>query len=728
MNRLVKALLIIVASVVGLLVFASVALYLLFDPNDYRDEIAAGVKEATGRDLTIEGDLSLSIFPWLAIEVGHTELGNAQGFGDEPFMRFDEASLSVRMLPLIFSQHVAVGTASLAGLMVNLEVAADGSTNWDDLAGTGEAGESETPETGSEPTRFDVGSIQVGDAGVSYTDRQAGSAYSINDLAFNSGRIGANEPFDLHAEFDFTAAPGDLAGHVVIRGTTTMTEGATAVSLEGLNVAGEIRGLTTQAAEFNFDSREMAIDTVAQSVSPGEMDLSIFGVSMSANVEPFSYADSPRPKAALQVAEFSLKELMRKLDIEPPATANASALSRVSFSANAIVREKAIALRSMTLELDDSTMIGRLSLPTTETGAIRFDLKVDAINLDDYMAPADTGAAPSTGESADDIEIPVDIIRELKANGSFKIDRALLSGMEFTNVELGLRSRNGKLRLNPLAADLYDGTYNGDVRIDASQDIPSISVDEKLQGVNLSSLAKSMFDQDNISGTINGTFALSGAGRNLAAIRQDLDGKMSLELVDGAWEGIDVWHQLRAARAMFRQEPAPPANLPARTEFTSVSATGTVTDGIFKNDDLLVQLPFLEMTGGGIVDLPAAQVNYSVEARVFNKPELMSGISEAELADLTKTVVPVKITGPLNSPSVRPDIEAVFRQQVEGALEEQKEKLQNQIFNRLLGGDEKGQADESERTKQTEEEAESVEEEDLEEQLKKKLLKDLIGR
>jgi len=203
---------------------------------------------------------------------------------------------------------------------------------------------------------------------------------------------------------------------------------------------------------------------------------------------------------------------------------------------------------------------------------------------------------------------------------------------------------------------------------------------------------------------------------------------MSLELVDGAWEGTDVWHQLRAARAMFRQEPAPPANLPARTEFTSVSATGTVTDGIFKNDDLLIQLPFLELTGSGIVDLPAAQVNYSVEARVFDKPELMPGISEAELADFTKTVVPVKITGPLNSPNVRPDIEAVFRQQVEGALEEQKKKLQNRIFNRLLGGDENGQADESEPTEQAEEEDESVEEEDLEEQLKKKLLKDLIGR
>ena len=97
-------------------------------------------------------------------------------------------------------------------------------------------------------------------------------------------------------------------------------------------------------------------------------------------------------------------------------------------------------------------------------------------------------------------------------------------------------------------------------------------------------------------------------------------------------------------------------------------------------------------------------------------------ISEAELADFTKTVVPVRITGALASPSVRPDIEAVFRQQVEGAIEEETEKLKNRLFDRLLGGGEE-QSDEEQPGEQEPEEAES-----LEDQLKNKLLKNLIGR
>ena len=60
MNQLLKTLLIIVAGIVGVIVFASVALFLFFDPNDYRDEISAGVKEVTGRDLTTRSQLNLS--------------------------------------------------------------------------------------------------------------------------------------------------------------------------------------------------------------------------------------------------------------------------------------------------------------------------------------------------------------------------------------------------------------------------------------------------------------------------------------------------------------------------------------------------------------------------------------------------------------------------------------------------------------------------------------------
>ena len=717
MARLVKILLLLVAGVIGLGIVASVALFIFFDPNDFRQEISDGVKEATGRDLVIEGDLSLSIFPWLAIEVGRTELGNADGFSDQPFLSFDSARLSVRMLPLILQQQTTVGTATLDGLIVNLEVATDGSTNWDDFTDVESSSDAGEVETYGEPTEVDFASIRVSDANVSYADAQTGSTYSMTNLSFGTGEIASDEPIDIDAEFDFSVAPGEIGGHLEIRSTITMAEDATQISVEGLNISGILRGITEESTEFNFDSRAIQINTTEQRITLGEMDISVLGLSMSADIEPFSYAGAIQPKAELRVAEFSLKDLMRALDIEPPVTADPNALSRVSFNAKAALGENELSLDEMTLELDDSTMVGSMSLPMSESGTLRFDLNVDAINLDGYMAPTEVGIGAAETEDSGDIEIPVDMIRALNASGSFKIDRALLSGMEFTNLQLGLNSANGRLRLYPLSAELYDGTYNGDVQIDAATDIPSISVNEKISGVNLASLAKSMFDQENITGLINGNFVLSGRGQSLSEIRQDLDGNMAFELVDGAWEGTDVWHELRAARAMFRQEPAPEPRLPARTEFTTVRASGTVTDGIFENNDLLAELPFLQLTGSGIVDLPAAQINYSVQARVLERPEFASTVSAEELADFTAASIPLKITGPLSAPNIQPDIEALLRQQVDKAIEDKKEEMKNRLFDRLLKGD----ADPAD------EEA-TDEEESLEEQLKKKLLKDLIGR
>ena len=103
MGRLLKIILYLVAGIVGILVIAAVSLTLFFDPNDFRDRIEAAVKESTGRDLVV-GELDLSVFPWLAVNVGPSELGNAEGFESEQFLRFESAALSVRILPLILRQ------------------------------------------------------------------------------------------------------------------------------------------------------------------------------------------------------------------------------------------------------------------------------------------------------------------------------------------------------------------------------------------------------------------------------------------------------------------------------------------------------------------------------------------------------------------------------------------------------------------------------------------------
>ena len=727
MARLVKILLILIAAFVGVGVLASIALFLFFDPNDFRDNISTGVNEATGRELVIEGDLSLSIFPWIAVEIGRTRLGNAEGFGSEPFLSFEKAHLSVRLLPLLLRQEIAVGTASLDSLTVNLQVDKNGVTNWDDLAGAGEAPdeapdeahEEATDDASGTSTTPEIENIVVTNANVTYTDAAAGSSSSISGLTVETGRIAVGSPFDFGAEFSFESNPGDIGGDLLIRGTLLANDAMVLFDISDLNVSGNLRGIAEQATEFNFDARAISIDTAGQNATLGEMDMGILGLSMTADVAPFSYAGELHPKATINVHEFSLTELMATLGSEPPATADPNALQRVSFSAGAAVGSKAISLTGMKLSLDDTTMAGSLSLPTTPDGAIVFDLNVDSIVLDHYMAPVSDEEEAAASEDDANIEIPVDMIRALNANGKFTMDTALLSGIEFTNLELGLNSANGKLRMHPISAEVFDGAYKGDISIDASSDTPTISVNENIVDVQMSSLTKAMYGLDNVSGSINGSFVLSGRGADMNAIRQDLDGDISFALADGEWQGKDIWYEIRKARATLKQEPAPEPRLPPRTEFTSVAASGVVTDGVLQNNDLIVELPFLRLTGKGKVNFVEANLDYQMDARVVESPELAGELSAAELKDFTSVVIPLKISGPLASPSIAPDFELLLKREVEKQIDKEKDKL----IDRLLGRD----RDPAE-SEQAEGEPQEEQEEQSEEQQAEDLIKDALDK
>lgn len=720
MGRLVRILLFGIVGAIGLAVVAAVAMYLFFDPNDFRDDISAQVKAATGRDLVIEGDLSLSVFPWIAVNIGRTRLGNADGFGDEPFLSFEEAKLSVRLAPLLFQQTVTIGTATLDTFSLNLEIAADGRTNWDDLAEAGESAPVE--ETGDTDTgdgqTLDIAEIRLSNASISFRDAQAGTVSTISGLTLATSSIVAEQPFDIDAEFDFSADPAGISGHLEFSSTMTFSGGNEQIAMRDFKIDGYLDGIAAETTEYSFLAPAIDVDIPADRVTMGKMELSLLGLNISADVEPYSYS-TLQPKMTLAVEPFSLKELMQTVGVDAPPTADPDALTRVSFSAKAEVGAEAIALTAMTLELDDTKMTGALSIPLTEQGAYQFDLAADDINVDRYMAPAVTDGGTSAA-AEDDIEIPVDLIRTLKAKGTLNLDRAFLSGMTFENMSLGVNSANGQLRMYPISAELFDGTYKGDVRIDVSGDVPSISVNETVDGVQLEPLAKAMFDQENISGTIAGSFKLSGSGSMLSDIRRDLDGTMAFSLADGAWEGTDVWHELRSAYALLKQRPAPEPTLPARTEFSNVRVTGPVKDGVFSNDDLLAELPFLQITGNGTVDLAAGQIDYSLQARVLEQPEFVDAASEAELNDFTEAIIPLKVTGPLADPSIQPDIEAMLRAEAKRALEKEADKLTKKLLGDLLGGSGQATGDQAD--------GEQAEEEEKPEDALKNALKKLFDR
>ncbi|MCH8100046.1 MAG: AsmA family protein [Proteobacteria bacterium] len=639
MGRLIKFLAWLVAAAISLFAVAAIAVYLFFDPNDFREDIAWAVKTSIGRELIIEGDISLDLFPSIAIDVGSTSLGNAPGFGDEPMVRFERARLRVKLMPLLLRQEIEVGTAEIDSLVLNLQTDARGLGNWEDLVSAQE--QDSTDDETQTQTAIDIAGLEIRHATIRYRDAGSGDDYTLTETFLSLGRVS---------------------------GTDTL-------NIAGLSIEGTLNGVADAPSLFKLQTDGVEIRTADQVVHIQPLQLTAFGVDMSAQIEPLSYANDVEVSATIQIAAFSPKSLMQAFGVASPQTADPTALSSVSIDAQAKFTAASIELTNLRISLDDTTLTGSLSVPRSSSGSYRFDLVVDAIDLDRYMEP---GAAPAaTGEAAP-VEIPVDLIRSLHARGKLRVTTATSAGLVFENVELGLNAAAGRMRIYPIKADFYDGSYDGDVKIDVAAPTPVISFNEKIDSVNVAGLAKALFDAENITGTMNGTFNLTGRGDDTEQMLRSLSGKMSIELKDGTFEGTDVWYELRRARALIKGLEAPQPVLPPRTRFSSVSATGVVTGGVMRNNDLFVELPFMQLKGAGQVDLVAATVAYDLVARVFARPELLQDVTEDELKDFTRAEIPLKVSGSLMSPSIKPDVGKLLRKQVE-------EKIKDELMERLKG-------------------------------------------
>lgn len=699
-------------------VLAGIAIAVLtFDANDYKEDIAAAVKESTGREFSIDGDLSLSFFPWLAVEVGNARLGNREGFGDEPMFELTQASLSLKMAPL-FAGDLEVGQIQIDGAKLNLAINKQGVNNWSDMAEaaaeaneasatteTGESGAKVTVDTGqreievnvsgssSDINSFQVAGVSINDLAIRYHDDQAGTHFDLEEFRLDMGGLekGADVPID--GGFQFATEPAALAGNItfdtVLRAFATNDE----IYLDGPSIKGTLDGERQKNIPVAFSADSLKYRDGDGTLDASNLALQFAELNAAMNFAATGLNEEPSLTGDIEVKSFSLREISKTFGIELPEMANPDALSRVALSGKLQMNPEQIAVNQVAMQLDETRFTGKLGIKAGTPSQYSFTLAGDKLNADDYMAPAAKAGASDEAVNIDDTPIPREIIDGLSAKGSLTLKQAIFNGMDFTDVELGLSVGNKRLRLHPLKADLFGGNYSGDIRIDTRGKTPALSLNETINSVNLGPLAETLFDTKNLSGTIDGKFQLAGNGNTLGEIRQTLSGNIGFILADGALEGQDIWHQIRSTRALFKGEQAPETPANPRTEFSDVSATGEVANGVVTNNDFNAVLPFLRLTGAGQVNLAQATVNYKMNARVLERPDFVD-VSDEELDEYTEAQIPIKITGALGDPSIQPDIEAFARAEAKRKIDEKKDEVRDRLLDRLgLGKDEEPDAD-----------------------------------
>ncbi len=665
MKKFFKIIAIALVVVIVLIGAAAVVLPMLVNPEDIKAKISSTVKEETGRELNIPGEVSFSVFPWLGVELGVVELGNAPGFSDAQFARVEKVDVRVKIMPLL-SSRVEMDTVTLQGLSLNLERDKQGKNNWDDLAGSGEAkgmGKEGAGEKmgGGDLAALAIGGLDIQDASLSFKDVQAGQAFAIKKLNITTGPVRLGEPLDIELSFDLNSANPPIAGKVTGSARVDMDPDAMQAKLSGLQINADLKGKTLPggAASVKLQAEAM-MDGKRQMMTISQLQLSALDLNVSGALTLSEMDKGGKLAGELQVAEFNPRNLLKAFGQPELDMADAKAMTRVSLKTTVSGSSTAVSLKPLTIKLDDSNLTGDLQVVDISRAALRFALALDQIDVDRYLPPPKAGestpAATPGAAASKAAELPLETLRGLDIDGTFKIGKLKVAKLNISDVSLRLNAKKGLIRLNPIAAKLYEGGYSGNIALDARKDKPRVSVDEKLAKVQIGPLLKDLQGQDKLTGTANVSAKLTATGATPDAVKRSLNGDLSFQFLEGAVNGINLAEMIRNAKATVLGGGKAAGNAPLKTDFAEIKGTAKIKNGIINNPDLSAKSPLLRLTGQGTASLPAETIDYRATATVVATTRGQGG---KDLQDLAGVPIPVRITGTFQDPKYGLDTAAL---------------------------------------------------------------------
>ncbi len=235
-----------VAAVVVGLVVAAVAIVSTMDFNQYRGVIAEQVKQATGRDLVINGDLKLALGLSPAVAVNDVTFANAP-WGSRPHMaQVKRFEAQVQLLPLVFG-NINVKRIVLNDADILLETDKQGRGNWEFVAAAAQEASAPKPQqpTATGATKLPaVNEVNIRNARLAYRDGKTGQTTNLNLLHATLGAGSPSDPLKLDVEGSFNDLAFQVAGRV---------GSIDAMSRPGTPFPVNISGKLADAATFKVD-------------------------------------------------------------------------------------------------------------------------------------------------------------------------------------------------------------------------------------------------------------------------------------------------------------------------------------------------------------------------------------------------------------------------------------------------------------------------------------------
>ena len=630
-----KKILVALAVVLVVLVGGLIALPALVPADRIKDEVVAGVKSATGRDLSIQGKVAVSAFPSLSVQVGNVALANPPGYTSKDLIRLGAVDVRLKLLPLLGGK-VEVDSFVLVDPVISLETDRQGKGNWvfdtapaAPSAAKAPDAKSAAPSTASPtsgPADIRLGDVRITGGKLTQIDGKTGARQEVSDINLQVGLKSLDSPLSAKGSLTWNGKKIDIALDVASL-KAVMAGEASATSL----------AVTSDPVKLGF--KGSAKGGTAAAVA-GDLDLGVPSIRALA-----AWTGSPITMAGSGLGPLSIKGKLA-------ASAAQIAFTQASIDVDAIKSK------------GDVTVALGGAKP-----AIKGRLDVEMLDLNPYLPPegaSGSGKAAGGGDAAKSSQPaaksgwsddPIDASGLKAADVDFALSCGgiIVKKIKVGRSALKLALHDGKLVADLTELALYQGAGKGRIGLDGSQPGVGLDASFQLKGLQAEPFLTDAADTNRLSGTGNFDIAVTGRGKTQRQIVSALDGKGALSFLNGAIKGINLAAMLRNVTNAFTGGGASSE----KTDFAELGGTFTIAKGILTNNDLALKSPLLRVEGKGTVDLPQRSVNYRIDPKVVASLQGQGGGNASGL------VVPVLVTGPWDNLSYRPDLEALVKQNVQ---------------------------------------------------------------
>lgn len=435
--------------------------------------------------------------------------------------------------------------------------------------------------------------------------------------------------------------------------------------------------------DFNFSSR-LDLDLAAQRARVDALQAALLGLEIKAELAASQIKEAADFDLELAVAPFNPRQLLEILALEPPPTSDPRALRRLAINARAGGSLAQIDIEPLKVQLDDSQLTGQLRINNLNATDLAFTLNIDQLDLDRYLPP-EAEKVPATPETAaaGAVQLPLELLRELRLDGRLTVDNLKISGLRLENFLFAITAADGSIEVQPLQGDLYGGKLESSLEIDAGADQARLATQSRLQGVQAGPLLRDLTgDKERLRGRAEVEYQLSSRGADSEQLTANLQGDAAFGFHDGAVVGVNIGRLLRQSSALLQGRQLAADEREAVTDFTELTGTVQITDGLASNRDLRLRSPLLRLSGEGTANLVSRQVDYLLSATVAATAEGQAG---RELEELKGITVPIRVTGTFDDLSFRPELGAGEIKQLQQNLQEMGRRLQEDGIRALEG-------------------------------------------